>query len=504
MTNRPIFAIALYAMAGAAIILYVSWQHQVSLERETAIRAASSYSYAVSSIRKFYSDHIVPRAQEAGVAVSHEYRIRKGVIPFPATMSIDLGEAMMQESRGGAHYTLYSDYPFPWRNDRILDDFDREALAALNAKPDKPFTRVEVAAGGKRLRYATAVVLAAGCVECHNSHPDSPRKDWKVGDVRGVQQVIIPLADMSAISVKETALLALISGVGLLLIWFFMSQLQKSLKQTRAVAAISEKRNAELVVAKGEAERANAAKSRFMAQMSHELRTPLNSIIGFSDIIRHTGDLPNLRANVADYANDIHTSGTHLLELINEILDMSKIEAGMYEIREENVSVPGIVGTCLRLVTPAAEAKGVAIGKNMADDLPLLYADPRSMRQILLNLLSNAVKFTESGGRVAIAVDVDKTGCRMTVSDTGIGIPPDQLDEILEPFTQADNRLSREYEGTGLGLPITKALVELHGGTLAIESTLGQGTRVTIALPADRLRHEGLIGFEAARARAKA
>jgi signal transduction histidine kinase len=260
----------------------------------------------------------------------------------------------------------------------------------------------------------------------------------------------------------------------------------------------------QLHAAKEAADAASRTKSEFLANMSHELRTPLNAIMGFSEVIKDEMFGHIAVPQYIEYARDIYSSGAHLLDIINDILDLSKVESGKFELSEENVAVEEVVFAVCNIIKGKADEKNLHIAPRLPGIMPRLYADKRALKQMMLNLLSNAVKFTESGGRVAIAVDVDKTGCRMTVSDTGIGIPPDQLDEILEPFTQADNRLSREYEGTGLGLPITKALVELHGGTLAIESTLGQGTRVTIALPADRLRHEGLIGFEAARARAKA
>lgn len=486
LMGHPILALALYIAIGASVTLYVSWQHQAGLERATAVRAATSYSNAVSSMRKFYASEIVPKAKEAGVRVSHDYRVKKGTIPFPATMSIDLGEELVKD--GGGHYRLYSQYPFPWRSERTMDAFDREALVAIMASPKQAFSRIETTQAGKVIRYATAVVMGKACVDCHNSHALSPRTDWKVGDVRGAQQVIIPLTDSASFAYKEMALLALISAFGLLLIWLFMSQLQRSLRRTQELAAISEQRNQELVVAKSEAERANASKSRFMAHMSHELRTPLNSIIGFSEVIQNSENMPHIQTNVSEYASDIHTSGKHLLDLINEILDMSKIEAGMYEIVEETVNARDTIAMCVRLTGASAETKNVAVITQLAEDLPHLFVDARGFRQIVLNLTSNAIKFTETGGEVTVTATADDDGLSLVVTDTGIGIPEDQLAQVFEPFTQADNSLSRQHEGTGLGLPITKALIKLHGGTIEIQSSVGKGTTVSVQFPASRLR----------------
>ena len=221
--------------------------------------------------------------------------------------------------------------------------------------------------------------------------------------------------------------------------------------------------------------------------MSHELRTPLNSIIGFSDILRNADKNPQIRENVVEYATDIQTSGPHLLDLINEILDMSKIEAGMFEIEEETVNLQETIDTCVRLLSQRAESDSIILENKAPAILPPLLGDRKAMRQILLNLLSNAVKFTEPGGRVTIDGGEDESGIWMTVTDTGVGIPATQIDEIFKPFTQADNSTARHHEGTGLGLPITKALVELHGGRLLLDSTVDVGTKVTIQLPASRI-----------------
>jgi two-component system cell cycle sensor histidine kinase PleC len=237
---------------------------------------------------------------------------------------------------------------------------------------------------------------------------------------------------------------------------------------------------------RSQAEAANAAKTQFLANVSHELRTPLNAILGFSEILKEQMYGPLGAREYADYAADIHESGTLLLNLINDLLDMAKIESGKFELQEEACDVADIVDTVTRVVAERAMRAQVGIEQRVAP-LPPLLADDRKVRQILLNLLSNAIKFTPAGGTVCISAGPDAAGrIAITVSDTGIGIPPHQLERVLEPFTQVENIMTRKHAGTGLGLPLSKSLMDLHGGTLTLASELGSGTTVTIAFPASR------------------
>jgi signal transduction histidine kinase len=241
---------------------------------------------------------------------------------------------------------------------------------------------------------------------------------------------------------------------------------------------------AALIEAKETAERASRTKSDFLANMSHELRTPLNAIIGFSEVLKGEMFGPLGGPRYVAYAGDIHRSGMHLLDLINDILDVEKIEAGKRELHPESIDVAQAVLDALHLVEARAATAKVAIAHELPTDLPLLWADARSVRQILLNLLSNAVKFTPAGGSVtARAVATPQGGIRLTVSDTGIGIEPQHIAALGTPFFQLDNPLTRSREGTGLGLSLIKSLVELHGGRLSIESEIGHGTTVTVQFP---------------------
>lgn len=229
----------------------------------------------------------------------------------------------------------------------------------------------------------------------------------------------------------------------------------------------------------------NRLKSEFMAHMSHELRTPLNAVIGFSEIIEKQMFGPVGHAAYVDYAGDIHRAGQHLLKLVNEVLDMSKIEAGKLELQEDTVDVSDLVEACVRLVQRQADKARVAI-LVAAEPAIAMRADEMRLRQVVINLVSNAVKFTPEGGRVTVTAGTEDGGCTIRVADTGIGMSPEDIEKAVQPFAQVESHLTRRYEGTGLGLPIARKLVELHGGELRIESAPGRGTTVTVILPPSR------------------
>jgi len=246
-------------------------------------------------------------------------------------------------------------------------------------------------------------------------------------------------------------------------------------------------RTAELARARDAAEAANKAKTGFLANMSHELRTPLNAIIGFAEVLENEvmGELGHRRYK--DYARDVRESGQHLLALINDLLDLSKAEAGRLELDEDEVNLAGAIRQSIAMVQPRADTNGVALTESLPGETPILYADQRKIKQILINLLTNAVKFTESGGEVRVCLTWADEEPVISVRDDGIGIAQEDLDRIMQPFAQVDTSMNRKYEGTGLGLPLVNSLVELHGGTMTIDSKPGTGTRVDVHLPSSRV-----------------
>jgi two-component system cell cycle sensor histidine kinase PleC len=240
--------------------------------------------------------------------------------------------------------------------------------------------------------------------------------------------------------------------------------------------------------ARNRAESANISKSRFLAQMSHELRTPLNAILGFSEVMKGEVFGAHIVTVYKDYCNDIHNSGQHLLGLINEILDLSRIEAGRYELNEEAVPVALVVEDCHHLLKLRAQNRGITVHEMFEEDLPPVWADERAVRQITLNLLSNSIKFTPQGGEIWLKVGWTAAGGQyISVKDSGPGIPEEEIPIVLASFGQGSNSIKSAEQGAGLGLPIAKSLIDLHGGTFALKSKLRVGTEVIVTFPPERV-----------------
>jgi signal transduction histidine kinase len=351
--------------------------------------------------------------------------------------------------------------------------FALRAAIIFDSGPDFTITDANVAAGallgidrgalsGKSLAAVAPALcgstILAMCVESHES--GQPRD----------AQVKLPVADMGArwFRVRTTPF-----GDGIAL----------------AMRDVTEEREAGEVLraAKNSAESANRTKSEFLANMSHELRTPLNAIIGFSESLQR-GLFGGLTDKQREYVSDIHGAGQHLLAIINDVLDLSRIESGKTALFEETVSIELLIARPLRMVQPRAEEKRLVIATENLPALPDLRADGMRLQQVLLNLLSNAVKFTPDGGRITVSGAVDASGAvRIAVSDTGIGIAAADIPKILMPFEIVESAFTRHYKGTGLGLPLAKSLIEMHGGRLSIESRPGDGTTVTVLLPPERV-----------------
>ena len=268
-------------------------------------------------------------------------------------------------------------------------------------------------------------------------------------------------------------------------------RVETALKAARVSAELSANSATEAMLV---AQAANRAKSEFLANMSHELRTPLNAIMGFSQIIAEQTLGPIGTGKYIEYSRDITGSAQHLLDIINDILDLARIEAGKTELIEEPLDPQMLIPACARVVSERAKLAGVTVEFDAENAQFLFLGDERKLKQIVINLLSNAVKFTPAGGRIDVRWQVEaERCCELTIADTGIGIAPADLTRVLQPFAQAESGLNRRYEGTGLGLPLTRGLVELHGGSFRLESELGRGTRAIIEFPLSRVRTSGAL-----------
>jgi len=287
--------------------------------------------------------------------------------------------------------------------------------------------------------------------------------------------------------------LVMATAVGLFSAYIQEMYIRRSYKSQKVIEAKNEAANLLLI----EADKANKAKSEFLANMSHELRTPLNAIIGFSDILKRQlfGNLGDPR--YSEYVTDINDSGNHLLAIINDILDLAKAEAGKLNLQEEDIDLVRCLDDAMRMCRGRAVTAGVNLNFVNASESIYAHVDERLIRQIVLNLLTNAIKFTNDGGKVTLSVVVEPGhDIVIQVQDTGIGIAQEDIARVVRPFEQVETVLSRSHGGTGLGLPLTSKLTELHGGTFNIKSQVGKGTTVIVRLPAERYRRSPVVALQ--------
>jgi signal transduction histidine kinase len=291
----------------------------------------------------------------------------------------------------------------------------------------------------------------------------------------------IPTADY----ISNNFFLGMSTGVGL----FCSYILETHIRNNYVAQKIIEEKNQVMKGLLDEAEAANRAKSEFLAVMSHELRTPLNAILGFSEMFKQQLMGPLGSPKYMEYAGDIHDSGQHLLCIINDILDLAKAESGKLELQESVFDLNAEIEATLRMCQQKAHENNIALAFNPSKSGLHIFADERLIRQVALNIISNAIKFTPANGRVAIDVRVERaTGVTLVITDTGIGIAAKDLDRVLRPFEQVESALSRRHGGTGLGLPYSKRVIEIHGGSLKLASRINHGTTVRVELPAARVR----------------
>ena len=491
--------LVLLLLAGLPVAV---WLDLRNLSENSLQLQARDINSAITSVRDYYADNVVNRVLTipGHSDVVHNYKDIPGAIPIPATLSLELGN-VIGEQQSDITYRFVSKYPFRGRAPHDLDAFERRALADLEANPRQIVTDASWSGMSGRVRLVSPVLMEAACVACHNSHPDSPKRDWKTGDVRGIQEVIVSTSTMANVLTFKY-LLSYFAFMVIVAATFIVMQrrlatviggMNRELEAANAGLASRTRQLDDTIVelqkARDQAMEASRTKSRFLANMSHELRTPLNAIIGLTELMSEsTARFGTEKA--AEPLRRVLRAGRHLLNLINGILDLSKSEAGKLDLTIETVALRPLMEDVMGLARPLADANKNELAADYDRDLGTLQADALRLRQILLNLLSNAAKFTKAGKvtlKVARVEKDEREWVEFAVIDTGIGLTQEQIGRLFQEFSQADSSTTREFGGTGLGLAITRSLCQAMGGDIDVVSTIGKGSTFTVRLPADAL-----------------
>jgi signal transduction histidine kinase len=487
LRERTILVLTLMFCVGIAGTFWHLWELSSRLVRLTALEGTSAHAYSLEEVRTVYTSEVVERLQGHGVTVAHDYASREGAIPLPVTFSMELGRRI-GEGTPGMRVRLYSDRPFPWRADGgPRDAFEAEALRRLTASPERPFYRFEVVDGRPSLRYATADRMRAACVPCHNSHPDSPRRDWKVGDVRGVLEVITPLDRVAArtrTGLQETLLLMsamavlAVSGLGLGIgrLRRTNTELMQALQSLGASREQIELQRDELAhVARV------GALGQLTAALAHELNQPLAAIRANAQATRRLLAAGRRPDDLDEALGDIASDAARAADLIRRLRDLLRRR----EMEKIPVDVNRVIQDVEPIALPEARRHEARLALRLAPDLPRVAGDAVQLQQVLLNLVRNAgeamtstpVERREIVVRTSAGTEAEVT---VAVEDAGPPVDPATLGAMFTPFH------STKPEGLGMGLAISRSIVEAHGGRLWAERREAGGLAVRFTLPATR------------------
>lgn len=467
-------------VGGGLLLGYLSTM-QNRMQDEAMLENARVYSDVLRSTQAFYASEVLPHADPDKITITHNFKDYDHALPYPATLTINFAEYL---SHNGTNFSaaMLSDYPFTWRSERLLSEFDRRALDSIQIDNTDEYFEYERGQNRERdhLNYASVIRMEASCVACHNSHPESVKRDWTVGDARGIHVIALPVNTLVSGMTREFTYLIAIMGFATLLTATAIAVVRQ--REYRALQNL-ETRNVELLAANLEKDHANSAKSEFLANISHEIRTPINGILGLSELMI----LDNPRDDERERLKRIRSAGSSLLHVINDVLDFSKIEANKITVEVIPYEIEKI----------AEGVVGIFVLEQKMEDRPKLFVDidprlpkhmlgdPHRISQVVTNLLSNAFKFTETG-HILLSIRRDETASDsiiFAVTDTGPGIEADAKDALFKPFAQADGTVTRRYGGTGLGLAISFDLAQRMGGSLEMETEVGVGSTFTLSLP---------------------
>ncbi len=468
-------------LAIAAIILCVSgvlitggYYYAQSLRRGIAVENARTFLTSIVVLHKYYSKSIVPNAKAAGAGFSINYKSTTDKIPFPATLSNDFGTELQKVSPN-LYTNLYSTFPFIWNAGRALDEFEKLSLSTLAQNPNSEFIRFESRGNHEVVRLAIGMTLTKDCLSCHNDPQFNTRRVWKVGDMRGARQVSLPvpgdLLSQEMVIAWGSIIALLAATLGGLLVVLNVRSLRAALNNVSDLSNKLQVTNLSLL-------EANRKKSEFLAGVSHDLRTPLNAISGFSEAIklRLFGKLGDDR--YGEYAGYVHDSAGHLLALINQVMDIHRIEDGRWEYNETQINAAALIDAVVPIVQAKVDESSVVLEARKPQKNFRFCGDETALRQIYINLIENAIKYSQ-GDNVIVAIVTGNQSVRLEVEDNGIGVSPSELEELKD----LSSRGSAKYGGLpgyGIGLWLVEKFADLHGGTFSVETPVNGGSRFVI------------------------
>jgi len=497
--RHPIKTLATLFFLGSLLIFIHIKNLNVQLIEETTTQSTRQYAQMLNQFRTLYTSEVVDTIAKMGIEITHDYHEKENAIPLPATLSMLFGERMGVEGLD-VSAELYSAYPFPWRvkSGGLSDDFRKDAWQFLVQYPDKPFSRIELVDGILSVRYAIADVMRPDCVGCHNTHPETPKVGWKVGDVRGVLEVVEPLSSgithANRVFLQMVVMITVLLILGLIGFTFFLRRLttnnlklnqlnmylgeeiaerKQAETELRIAKDNAEQAKVQAELAKAEAVAANKAKSIFLANISHEIRTPMNAILGYTQVLQRD---EHLNKDQLHSLSIINKSGEHLLGLIDDVLDLSKIEAGATPLVEDEFDLVELCNTLSDMFKLKAQQKNLSwkIVHDFAADHIFVKGDQGKIRQILINLVANAIKYTNKGF-VSFSVTCKANNqFRFEIKDSGIGIAKEYQQTIFDAFNQGS--INADAGGAGLGLAIVKKYLSLMSSELRLQSEVDKGS----------------------------
>jgi len=455
----------------------------------TAIKNAEHFTKALAEVRTLYTQQVVVAAKQHGMTITHDHKSKAGAIPLPATFSMELAKRIGDASIG-TRVRLFSDYPFPWRDDGGANDpFEHDALSRLRDNPDQPYYRFEDFNGRPSLRYSIADRMRESCIDCHNHHPDSPKTDWQVGDVRGVLEVTYPLDDVIAqthAGLRDIFLITITSGaMGILVLTLAFRRIRKGAVALRLANTSKEKVNLMLQEHATKLEdltmdlkHRNQELDEFTYVASHDLQEPLRKLISFGSLLRKdAGD--DLSQDAQLDLKYISEAAMRMQSLVQALLALSR--TGRSEITVESVPLRQCAEHALEALDEQIQETDATVSMG---ELPEVLGDRTLLTQLYQNLISNAIKYCKERPHIQLTSEKNGSGWVFGVQDNGIGIKHEYQEQVFAPFKRLHSR--GEYEGTGIGLATCNKVVERHGGKLWVESEPGEGSYFKFTLRAKR------------------